>query len=104
MQIALTGTQTRFYLGTPQTDKIQVYQVAAGRSASITQAIVTNTTDADANLTLTVNTVDVLRNYNIGAGQSEVLDVFVVLKDGDTVSLQQDTVNALNVTLNGVVA
>lgn len=104
MQNFIQGTQTRFYLGAPQTDKIQVYQVGTGRSASITQAIVTNTTDTDAKLTLTVNTVDVLRNYNIAAGQSEMLDIFVVLKDGDTVSLQQDTTNALNVTLNGAVA
>ncbi len=100
----LQGTQTRFYLGSPQQDKIQVYQVPTGRGASITQAIITNTTDAEAKLTLTVNTVDVLRNYTIAAGQSEVLNIFVVLKDGDTVSLQQDTANALNVTLNGAVA
>ena len=103
MNITLTGSKTRFYLGAPQTDKIQVYQVPTGRSASITQAIVTNTTDADAKFTLTVNTVDILRNYNIGAGQTEVLDIFVVLKDGDTVSLQQETTNALNVALNGAV-
>ena len=30
----LQGTQTRFYLGAPQTDKIQVYQVATGRSVA----------------------------------------------------------------------
>ncbi|MCT1798487.1 hypothetical protein [Aerococcus viridans] len=104
MNITLTGTQTRFYLGAPQHEKIQVYQVPTGRAASLTQAIVTNTTDGDAKFTLTVNTVDVLRDYIITAGESKILDLYVVLKDGDVVSLSQETANALNVTLNGVVA
>lgn len=104
MQALIQGTQTRFYLGAPQQEKIQVYQVPTGRSASITQAILTNTTATDAKFTLTVNTVDVLRDYIITAGESKILDLYVVLKDGDVVSLSQETANALNVTLNGVVA
>lgn len=104
MQTIIAGEQTRFYLGTPQKEKIQVYQVPTGRSASITQAVVTNTTTADAKFTLTVNTVDVLRDFEILAGESKVLDLYIVLKEGDVVSLSQETANALNVTLNGVVA
>lgn len=104
MQALLQGEITRFYLGAPQIEKIQVYQVATGRSASLNQAIVTNTTTADAKFTLTVNTVDVLRDFEIVAGESKVLDLYVVLQEGDVVSLSQETVNALNVTLNGVVA
>jgi hypothetical protein len=104
MQTLVSGTQTRFYLGAPQEEKIQVYQVPTSHNASLTQAIVTNTTATDAKFTLTVNTVDVLRDYTITAGESKILDLYVVLKDGDVVSLSQETVNALNVTLNGVVA
>lgn len=104
MQTIISGTQSRFYLGTPQIDKIQVYRVPTGRTASITQAIVTNTTDADVKLTMTINTTDILNNYVIKANESKVLDLYVVLQDGDVVSLCQDTLNALNVTLNGVVA
>lgn len=104
MQALFQGENTRFYLGAPQIEKIQVYQVPTGRSASLTQAIVTNTTDGDAKFTLTVNTVDVLRDYIITAGESKILDLYVVLKDGDVVSLSQETANALNITLNGIVA
>lgn len=94
---------TRFYLGAPQTDKIQVYKVAAGRSGVLTKAIFTNTTGEDATLTLTVNTIDVMKNYKVLAGETEVIDLYIVLDDGDAISLQQDTTNAVNVTLNGSV-
>lgn len=104
MQALLQGEITRFYLGAPQIEKIQVYQVATGRTAGLTQAIVTNTTTANAKFTLTVNTVDVLRDFEIAAGESKVLDLYIVLKEGDVVSLSQETANALNITLNGVVA
>lgn len=104
MQALIQGEITRFYLGAPQQEKIQVYQVPTGRSASLTQAIVTNTTEEDAKFTLTINTVDVLRDYTITAGESKILDLYIVLKDGDVVSLSQEASNSLNVTLNGVVA
>lgn len=91
----------RMFLGVPQTDKIQVYKVSEGRRAVITQAILTNTTDADAKLTLTVNTIDVIRDYTVDAGESKVLDLFIVLNETDTVSLKQETANAINVSLNG---
>lgn len=92
---------TRLFLGVPQTDKIQVYKVSPGRSAVITQAILSNTDVEDANLTLTINTIDILKNYTVAAGESLIIDLYVVLNEDDTVSLQQDKSNAINVTLNG---
>ena len=93
----------RFFLGAPQTDKIQVYKVSNGRSGVLTQAIFSNTTEEDARLTLTVNTIDVMKNYKVPAGETEVINLYIVLDDGDAISLQQDTANAVNVTLNGSV-
>lgn len=92
---------TRMFLGVPQVDKIQVYKVSEGRRAIITQAILTNTEKEDASLTLTVNTIDVLRDYIVIAGESKVIDLFIVLNETDTVSLKQETANAINVALNG---
>lgn len=63
--------------------------------------IFTNTGAEDAKLTLTVNTIDVMKNYVVAAGTTEALDLYVVLEEGDAISLQQDTENAINVTLNG---
>lgn len=91
----------RMFLGVPQVDKIQVYKVSEGRRAVITQAILTNTESEDASLTLTVNTIDVLRDYVVPANESKVIDLFIVLNESDTVSLKQETVNAINVSLNG---
>lgn len=91
----------RIFLGVPQTDKIQVYKVSQGRRAIITQAILTNTTTEDAKLTLTVNTIDTMKDLFVSAGETKILDLYIVLDEGDTVSLQQDTTNAINVALNG---
>lgn len=100
-QVLNNQRPVRFFLGTPQTDKIQVYKVPAGRSGVLKKGIFTNTNNEDATLTLTVNTVDVMRKYVVPAGATEVIELDVVLEEGDGISLQQDTENAINVTLNG---
>lgn len=91
----------RIFLGVPQTDKIQVYKVTSGRSAVITQAVLTNTKDEETAITLTINTIDVMRKFTVSAGETKVIDLYIVLNEEDTVSLQQDVENAVNVTLNG---
>lgn len=91
----------RMFMGTPQVDKIQVYKVSDGRSAVITQAIFTNKEEEEARLTLTINSIDIMRKYVVGAGETKVIDLYIVLDEGDSVSLQQETENAVNVTLNG---
>lgn len=93
----------RMFLGVPQVDKIQVYKVQEGRNAVITQVILTNTEKEDTSLTLTINTIDLLRDYVVPAGKSEVIDLFIVLNGTDTVSLKQETANAINVSLSGQV-
>lgn len=91
----------RMFLGVPQTDKIQVYKVQAGRQAVITQAILTNTAAEDAKLTVTINTIDIMRGFTVAAGETKIVDLYIVLNEDDSVSLQQETANAINVTLNG---
>lgn len=93
---------TRIFMGTPQTDKIQVFKVSNGRCAVISKATLTNLTEEDAWMTLTVNAIDVIRKLIVAAGETKFLDLYIVLNDGDSVSLQQETDNAINVTLNGV--
>lgn len=99
----MNQSPTRFYLGTPQTTKMVVHTVGQGRNAVITQGVFTNTTAKEAKLTLTVNTIDIMHNLTIGAGETKVLELGIVLESEDTVSLQQDVANAINVTLNGSV-
>lgn len=91
----------RIFLGVPQTDKIQVYKVPQNRRSVITQAILSNTTAEEAKLTLTVNTIDVMKDLVVPANETKILNLYIVLNEGDTVSLKQDTTNAINVALNG---
>lgn len=92
---------TRIFLGVPQTDKIQVYKVGQGRQVLLRRAILTNTSTEDARITLTVNTIDILKDFVVPAGETKSLELDIVLYEGDTVNLQQDTASAINVALNG---
>lgn len=92
---------TRIFLGVPQTDKIQVYKVGQGRQVLLRRAVLTNTAAEDATLTLTVNTIDILKEFVVPAGETKSLELDIVLYEGDTVNLQQDTQSAINVALNG---
>ncbi|PFS53477.1 hypothetical protein COK41_28835 [Bacillus cereus] len=91
----------QIYLGVPQTSKLQVYDAKNGQ-VTIKQMIVTNTAAEDAKLTMTVNTVDIMKDRIVKAGATEVIDMFVVLNPNNTLSLQQDKTNALNVMISGV--
>ncbi|HDX9541087.1 TPA: hypothetical protein SAS01_005578 [Bacillus cereus] len=92
----------QIYLGVPQTAKLQVYDAKNGQ-ATIRQMIVTNTDTVDTKLTMTVNTVDIMKDRIVKAGTTEVIDMFVVLNQGNTLSLQQDKTNAINVMISGVI-
>ncbi|MEH7186467.1 hypothetical protein [Bacillus toyonensis] len=91
----------QIYLGVPQTSKLPVYDVKPGIQVTIKQMIVTNTDIVDAKVTMTVNTVDIMKNRIIKAGSTEVIDMFVVLNQSNTLSLQQEKDNAINVMISG---
>ncbi|PDZ06601.1 hypothetical protein CON03_06980, partial [Bacillus cereus] len=77
----------QIYLGVPQTSKLQVYDAKNGQ-VTIKQMIVTNTAAEDAKLTMTVNTVDIMKDRIVKAGETEVIDMFIVLNPNNTLSLQ----------------
>lgn len=64
--------------------------------------IFTNTKESDAKLTITVNTIDIMKNYIVKAGETRFLDTSVVLDPNDTFSVQQETENAINVSISGI--
>lgn len=92
----------KMFLGVPQTSKIQVYKVDAGMRATIKQMVFTNTEDVDAKVTITVNTIDVIKNKLIPAGTTEVMNSFIVLEQTDTLSISQEKENAINATISGI--
>ncbi|MED3036995.1 hypothetical protein CBR56_28925 [Bacillus thuringiensis] len=96
------GESTKIYMGVPQTSKLPVYEARQGAKVTATKMILTNTSDAtDAKLTVTVNTMDVMKNLVVKAGETQILDVLIVLEPNDVLSLQQDVLNAINVTVCG---
>ncbi|MDV6367400.1 hypothetical protein [Bacillus cereus] len=92
----------QIYLGAPQINKLPVYEVQAGRQVTVKQMIFTNTEAADAKITVTVNTVDIMKDFIVKAGETKVIDVSIVLNQSDRLSLQQEKSNAINVMLNGL--
>lgn len=95
--------EVRMYLGAPQTAKLQVRTVSGGSREIIKQMVLTNTDQsAPSKLTVTINTVDVMKDITLAAGETKVIDMYQVLEPGDTVFLQQEKENAINVLMSGV--
>ncbi|PHF94242.1 hypothetical protein [Bacillus wiedmannii] len=94
---------TKIYMGVPQTVKLPVYDTTPGTRVTATKMILTNTDETkDAKVTVTVNTMDVMKNIDVKAGETKILDIYIVLEPKDVLSLQQDTLNAVNVTIGGL--
>ncbi|WP_448163790.1 hypothetical protein [Bacillus pacificus] len=93
----------QIYLGVPQTAKLQVYDVKTGKQVTIKQMIITNTNETDAKLTVTVNTTDIMNGLIVNPGETKFIDLTVVLNENNTLSLQQDKENAINVMISGYI-
>ncbi|MCC2429863.1 hypothetical protein LKL81_21855 [Bacillus paranthracis] len=89
------------YLGVPQQNTLPVYEGQQGQQLTITQMIFTNTDETDAKLTVTVNTIDIMKNYVVKTGETKIVDVSLVLNPKDRLFLQQEKINAINVMING---
>lgn len=92
----------QIYLGVPQTTKLPVYEGKPGEQTTIKQMILSNTTDADAKITVTINTIDIMKNLIVHAGETRLIDLSIVLNGNDRLCLQQEKENAINVMINGV--
>ncbi|GAB6483371.1 hypothetical protein bcgnr5371_57500 [Bacillus cereus] len=91
----------QIYLGVPQTTKLPVYECQPTQQTTIKQMIFSNTNETDAKITVTVNTVDIMKDYIVKAGETKFIDVAIVLNPKDRLCLQQEKVNAINVMVNG---
>lgn len=91
----------QIYLGVPQTVKLPVYEAQQGQQTTIKQMIFTNTNETDAKITVTVNTVDIMKDYIVKAGETKLINLEIILKQSDKLSLQQEKVNAINVMICG---
>lgn len=92
----------QMYLGVPQQTKIPVYEVQSNQQATVKQVILTNTDSEDAKITITVNTVDIMKNLVVAAGETKLLKIEIVLNQNDRLLLQQEKENAINVIISGV--
>lgn len=91
----------KVYLGVPQTEKLPVYVVKQEQQLTIRQMLFTNTSATDAKITITVNTIDIMKDLVISAGETRVIDTSIVLDPSDTLFLRQEKENAINVTISG---
>ncbi|EJV61752.1 hypothetical protein IEO_03047 [Bacillus wiedmannii] len=92
--------QVQIYLGVPQTNKLQVYRVQQGQQVTIKQMVFRNSEETDVNVTVTINTIDVM-TIPVKGGSTEFRDTFIVLNQNDTLLLQQNKENAVSATVSG---
>lgn len=96
----MTMQQVQIYLGVPQTNKLQVYRVQQGQQVTIKQMVFRNSEETDVNVTVTINTIDVM-TIPVKGGSTEFRDTFIVLNQNDTLLLQQNKENAVSATVSG---
>ena len=95
-------TARRFYFDTPQTDKLQAFDVRHSTGVLV-DGTFTNTSSEDSKVTITLNGADILYEKSIPTGANEVIPFNIVLQTGDIVYIKQSVANAVNVSLNGSV-
>lgn len=91
----------QIYLGVPQISKLPVYNVTSGQQVTIKQVIVTNTSETDSKITLTVSSIDIMKDYVVKAGETQFVNMNAVLEKNNTLFLQQEKANAINVLISG---
>lgn len=92
----------QIYLGAPQTQKLPVYESQQGQQTTIKQMILSNTTEVDSKITVTINTIDIMKDLIVKVGETKVIDLSIVLNSADRLSLQQEKANAINAMISGV--
>ncbi|TFF45770.1 hypothetical protein [Bacillus thuringiensis] len=93
----------QMYLGAPQQTKLPVYEVQSNQQATVKQIVLSNTDTADSKITVTVNTVDIMKDLIVASGETKIIDTTIVLNQNDRLSLQQEKTNAINVMINGMI-
>lgn len=91
----------QIYLGVPQTSKLPVYNVTTGQQVTIKQVIFSNTAETDSKITLTVSSIDIMKDYIVKAGETQIVNMNAVLEKNNTLFLQQEKANAINVLISG---
>lgn len=91
----------QIYLGVPQTSKLPVYSVPSGQQITIKQMILTNTDVADSKITVTVNSIDIMKDFIVKTGETKIVDMNAVLDKNNTLFLQQEKQNAINILISG---
>ncbi len=62
--------------------------------------ILSNTVTNNAKITITVNTIDTIKDFIVKFGETKIFDVFIVLEPNNVSSIQQEKMNAINVMIN----
>lgn len=106
----MPNTPKRLYIGQPGTSATTLYTVPANTKSIVKNIVLTNTTGADA--TITLNFVpsggvvlpanQIICSYTISANDTVVIDLSAVLEAGDTIQGYQGTASAVTVYLSGL--
>lgn len=102
-QLLMQHRPLNLYTGVPQKEELQVYKVPTNNTVVITQVLLNNPLDAESSITLTLGTQDVAV-FKIPAGDTQIKDIYLVLKGDDYIALQQSEGGQVSVSLNGSIA
>jgi hypothetical protein len=98
----MSAIPKQLYVGTPGKTSETLYTCPAGKTVIIKNIVLTNTDTADANLSLSVAAKNLINAINISPNDTVVIDLSLVLSEGQSINAWQGTDNAINVFISGV--
>lgn len=94
-------TAKRLYKGTAGTSVNTAYKVPGSTTTIVKNIVMTNKTGSAATITITIAGVEVVNNYSVAANDTVVIDLSLVMNATETITVQSDTANAINIYISG---
>lgn len=92
----------RLYKGTAGETSTTAYTVPASTTTIVKNIVLTNKTANDATITITIAGTEVVCGYSVVANNTTVIDLSLVMNAAETITVQSDTANAINIYISGV--
>ncbi|MEK4883490.1 hypothetical protein NST81_01995 [Bacillus sp. FSL W8-0223] len=98
----MAANPKRLYKGTSDTTSTTAYTVPENTTTIVKNIVLTNKTPSAATITIAVAGTEVVYGYFVAANDTVVIDLSLVMNATETITVQSDTANAVNIYISGV--
>lgn len=98
----MAATPKRLYKGTAGTTSSTAYTVPANTTTIVKNIVLTNKSASVATATIVIAGIEVINNYSINANDTIAIDLSLVMAATETITVQANAANAINIYISGV--